>query len=104
MGYWLVLPYSVVRHMTSLRLAPAGVVPQRERRPRPIMDYSFYDTNQQSVPIQPAHAMQFGGTLQCILQRLVYCNPTYGNLDAEITWRRLAVGRSTKTWSNAVSK
>jgi hypothetical protein len=78
MGYWLVLPYSAVRHMTPLRLAPAGVVPQRERRPRPIMDYSFYDTNQQSVPIQPAHAMQFGGTLQRILQRLVYCNPTYG--------------------------
>jgi len=78
MGYWLVLPYSAVRHMTPLWLAPAGVVPQRERRPRLIMDYSFYDTNQQSVPIQPAHAMQFGGTLQRILQRVVYCTPTYG--------------------------
>jgi hypothetical protein len=78
MGYWLVLPYTSVRHFPALRLAPAGVVPQRDRRPRPIMDYSFYHTNQACLPIAPQAAMQFGSALQRILQRLVYCNPAFG--------------------------
>jgi len=78
MGYWLVLPYTAVHHLSPLRLSPAGVVPQRERRPRPIMDYSFYDTNASSLPLDPHHAMQFGTALQRIIQRLVYCNPTHG--------------------------
>jgi hypothetical protein len=78
MGYWVVLPYHSIRTQPHLRLAPAGVVPQRERRPRPIMDYSFFGTNAASVPLHPHHAMQFGSTLQRILQRLVYCNPSYG--------------------------
>jgi hypothetical protein len=78
MGYWAVLPYEAVRHLPHLRLAPAGVVPQRARRPRPIMDYSYNSINQHSFPLQPAHAMQFGATLQRILQRLVYCNPCHG--------------------------
>jgi len=33
MGYWTVLPYDSVRHMSHLRLAPTGVVPQTEQRP-----------------------------------------------------------------------
>jgi hypothetical protein len=37
MGYWTVLPYHAIRNQTFLRLAPAGVVPQRERCPR-LMD------------------------------------------------------------------
>jgi hypothetical protein len=57
-GYWTVLPYSAVRSYKSLRLAPAGVVPQRERRPRPIMDYTYYGTNQHCYPDAPHHAMQ----------------------------------------------
>jgi hypothetical protein len=78
MGYWLVLPYSAIRHYDQLKLAPSGVVPQRERRPRPIMDYSFNNVNQQAAPLAPTHAMQFGAAFQCILQRLAYCNPSYG--------------------------
>jgi len=78
MGYWTVLPYNAVRHLPSLRLAPAGVVPQRERRPRPIMDYSFYRTNQDGHSHAPKHAMQFGKALSRILQQLVYCDPSHG--------------------------
>ncbi len=78
MGYWLVLPYPAVQKMPSLRLSPAGVVPQRDRWPRPIMDYSFSGVNQASAPYAPFAAMQFGKTLPHLLQRLVYCNPNYG--------------------------
>ncbi|MFN9983273.1 MAG: hypothetical protein ACK53Y_25320, partial [bacterium] len=41
MGFWVVVPYSAVRHLPRLKLAPAGVVPQRDRRPRPIIDYTY---------------------------------------------------------------
>jgi hypothetical protein len=68
MGHWTVLPYNAIKHHPHLKLAPAGVVPQRERRPRPIMDYSFYGTNANSLPLHPRHAMHFGSTLQRILQ------------------------------------
>lgn len=78
MGYWVVLPYTAVSQYPHLKLAPAGVVPQRERRPRPIMDYSFNLVNQASIPIAPVHAMQFGSALQRFVQRLVYANPKFG--------------------------
>jgi hypothetical protein len=78
MGYWVVLPYSSVRQFPQLKLAPAGVVPQQERRPRPIMDYSYNLVNQLSLPLANPQAMQFGGALQRFLQQLVYANPTYG--------------------------
>jgi hypothetical protein len=78
MGYWVVLPYTSVQHLPNLRLAPAGVVPQRERRPRPIMDYSFYNTNAACLPYAPLQAMQFGTALPRLLERLVYCNRQHG--------------------------
>jgi len=78
MGYWAVLPYQAIRTFPQLRLAPAGVVPQKEHHPRPIMDYSFYGTNQDCHPIAPCASMQFSGALKCLLQRLVYCNPIHG--------------------------
>ena len=78
MGYWVVLPYSAIRSLPHLKLAPSGVIPQRERRPRPIMDYTYNQVNQGAAPVAPTQAMQFGHTLQRLLQRLAYCNPTHG--------------------------
>jgi hypothetical protein len=76
--FWVVLPYSAVRYMPHLKLSPCGVVPQRDRRPRPIIDYSFSGVNQASLPLAPQHSMQFGHTLQRILQRIAYANPRFG--------------------------
>jgi hypothetical protein len=44
---WIVLPYHVVQNLPKkvgrqLRISPMGVVPQQERRPRVIVDYSFF--------------------------------------------------------------
>lgn len=77
-GFWVVLPYSAVRHLPHLKLAPSGVVPQRERRPRPIMDYTFTGVNALSLPLAPHHSMQIGNTLPRLLQRLSYANPSFG--------------------------
>jgi hypothetical protein len=74
MGFWAVLPYEAIQHYQHLCIAPAGVVPQKERRPRPIMDYTFHGTNQEPVTGVPLHAMQFGTALQ----HLAYCDRRYG--------------------------
>jgi hypothetical protein len=50
-GYWAILPYNAVRHLPHLKLSPSGVVPQREHRPRPIMDYTYTKVNQASLPL-----------------------------------------------------
>jgi hypothetical protein len=67
MGYWVVLPFSDVQHLPLLKLAPSGVVPQCDRQPLPIMDYSYNYVNQTSLPIAPFTAMQ----------RIAYCNPQF---------------------------
>ena len=70
-GYWRVVPYHEVRELPSLRISPLGVVPQRDRRPRLIVDYTFSDVNADTVPLAPAK--------QCSLvaRSSVFCNPLY---------------------------
>ena len=75
---WTVLPYSKVKHIPSLRIAPIGVVPQNERRPRPIVDYSFYDLNAETLKLSPPEAMQFGRALERIITQVVRADPKYG--------------------------
>jgi hypothetical protein len=77
-GQWLVLPYKLLRHLPQLRISPIGVVPQHDRRPRTIVDLSFFGVNAETVPLAPQESMQFGRTLQRLLQRLVHADPRYG--------------------------
>lgn len=82
-GQWIVLPYSVVRSLPrrvqrQLRISPMGVVPQRERRPRVIVDYSFSGVNEETVKLAPREAMQFGKALERILRQIVEASPEYG--------------------------
>jgi hypothetical protein len=60
---WIVLPYEQVQDLPNLRVSPIGVVPQRDRRPRTIVDYSYSGVNQETCPIAPTEAMQFGTAL-----------------------------------------
>jgi hypothetical protein len=63
-GQWLVLPYHLAQTLPNLRISPIGVVPQRDRRPRTIVDYSFSGINKETCPrLAPAEAMQFGKAL-----------------------------------------
>ncbi len=78
--FWVVLPYAALRHEPHLKLSPCGVVPQRARRPRPIMDYTFTGVNQHSLPLSPIHSMQIGHALPRLLQRIAYADPTQGPL------------------------
>ena len=77
-GYWMLLPYDLVEHIPELRLSPIGVVPQRERRPRVIVDYSYYGVNNETLKLAPQESMQFGRTLQRMVQSVVRSDPKYG--------------------------
>ena len=76
--FWNILPYRLIKHLPNLRLSPLGVVPQQGRRPRLIVDLSFYFVNQETAPVAPSEAMQFGRTLQRLLQRILMSNPEHG--------------------------
>ena len=77
-GYWTVLPLEAVLGWANLRLSPLGVVPQRERRPRLIVDYTFSGVNHDTARLAPKEAMQFGRALQRVLTNIVHANPRYG--------------------------
>ena len=77
-GYWIVLPYHLVRHLANLRISPMGAVPQRERRPRIIVDYSFSSVNQEADRVAPPEAMQFGRALNRVLNRIATADPADG--------------------------
>ena len=77
-GYWVVLPYNSVRHLPNLRISPIGCVPQRERRPRIIVDYTYSGVNATTDRRSHSEAMQFGGTLKRLLQKIYAAKPRYG--------------------------
>ena len=77
-GYWTVLPYEQVRDWADLRRSPLGVVPQRDRRPRLTVDYSFSAVNDETIQLAPKEAMQFGRALERVLIKIVTSNDRYG--------------------------
>ena len=79
-AFWMVIPYDLVKHHPSLRLSPISVVPQNNRRPRPIVDYTFYGVNASTQPNVPTESMQFGRTLDRLIRRIVTANPRYGRV------------------------
>jgi hypothetical protein len=78
-GQWLVLPYRTVRQLPNLRLSPTGVVPQRDRRPRPIVDYTFSAVNDATLSQAP-DSIQFGAALLRFLQRLERADTRRGTI------------------------
>jgi hypothetical protein len=83
-GFWLVLPYKEVLRLLdsgeikSFRVSPLGIVPQRDRRPRLIVDLSFYGVNSDTIQRSPAGSMQFGRALERILYLIRHSNPQFG--------------------------
>ena len=75
---WIVLPYDAVKHLRNLRISPMGCVPQHDRRPRTIVDYTFFGLNDDTLPIAPLDAMQFGNALPRLLRHVVMADPAAG--------------------------
>ncbi|KAL7526950.1 hypothetical protein ACHAXR_005745 [Thalassiosira sp. AJA248-18] len=77
-GQWLILPASVASSLPHLRVSPPGVVPQRERRPRWICDYTWSNVNHDTLPLVATESMQFGHALERILREILLANPNHG--------------------------
>ena len=77
-GMFIVLPYHLVRSLPPLRISPLGCVPQRERRPRIINDYTYSKVNQDTLKLAPPEAMQWGRTLHRILWYIFNADGRHG--------------------------
>jgi hypothetical protein len=77
-GFWLVLPFAAVQHLPDLRILPLGVVPQRNRRPRLIVDYTFSGVNEETRKMAPGGSMQFGRALDRILLAVLEAPDEFG--------------------------
>jgi hypothetical protein len=77
-GRWVLLPARLTLGEKNLKLSPLGVVPQRDRLPRTISDYSFFGVNDDTIPLSPGEAMQFGRALQRILRTIARADPRLG--------------------------
>ena len=80
--FWMVLPYSLVRHL-ELMFSPAAVKDERDRKPRLLCDHSWPwagwpSVNDSTVPHAPPEAMQFGRALPRILRDVRHANPKFG--------------------------
>jgi hypothetical protein len=61
---WIILPAKQVMTEDELWLSPLGVLPQRDRWPRSIIDLSFYCINDGTVNMAPPEAMQFKNIIE----------------------------------------
>jgi hypothetical protein len=77
-GQWTLMAVRLVLNEPQLRLSPLVVVPQRDRRPRTISDYSFFGVNHETVSVSPEECMQFGRAFWRILRYLKSVNPHLG--------------------------
>lgn len=78
----MVLPYSELKKhkklIQNLWISPMSVMLQRARRPRIIVDYSFFILNDEMIKLAPREVMQLGKALHRILQAIVDANPVHG--------------------------
>ena len=75
---WVVLPYSVACKLVNLHISPAGVIPQRDRRPRWIYDYTWSGINLSSLPLSPQDALQYGRAFDRITRQILLVDPKHG--------------------------
>ena len=77
-GQWVVMPASVALELEGIRLSLPGVVPQRDRHPRWICDYTWSGVNTETLPLVAKESMQFGHALERILREIILANPAHG--------------------------
>ena len=70
------LPLEDAVGLDGLRLSPAVLIPQRDRRYRIVIDYTWSGVNDATRRLAP-DSMQFGHDLQQILQRMYDADPRH---------------------------
>ena len=77
-GFWMLLPFDLVKDLEGLQLSPAGVVPQRDQCPQVIVDYSYYGINEATLQLSMPESMQFERALPRLHRHIAYANPKFG--------------------------
>ena len=77
-GFWAVLPFDSVKDLEELKLSPSAVKPERDRRPRLIIDHTWFGVNAATEEYVAKEVMQFGNALPRILHRVHHSNPAFG--------------------------
>ena len=77
-GKWTVLPYSVAKRLTGLRLILSGIKVERDRRPLWLGDYSYFKTNADTLRVSSLFVMQYGRALDRLLREIVFVDPALG--------------------------
>lgn len=77
-GYWVVLPYDLVKDLPNRRYSPCGVKGEHDRRARLVVDHTWFFVNCDTLGIAPMESMQFGMALPRIAYRTRHRNPRYG--------------------------
>ena len=77
--FWIVLPLEDAVGLNGLRLSPAGLIPQRDRRDRIVVDYTWSGVNDSTCCLA-SDSMQFGHALQQILQHMYDADPRHGTI------------------------
>lgn len=81
-GFWVVLPLAQLRALpdADLRLSPMAVKEEFNRRPRVLVDHTWFGVNEHTIPDLPKEVMQFGGTLPRLLWILRHADPARGKI------------------------
>jgi hypothetical protein len=79
-GQLVLFPARLILCEKNLKLSHLSLVPQWDRRPRTISDYSFFGVNDNTIPLSPSEAMQFGRAIQRILRAITRADPGLGPL------------------------
>ena len=77
-GQWAVMPCLVAKELTGLGLIPPGVKEERDRRPRWLGNYSYYNLNAENSPIAALSAMKYGRALDGLIREVVTADSTLG--------------------------
>ena len=74
----VILPASAVLELPNVRISPPGCVPQCNRRPRWICNYSWSDVNVETLDLAAKDSIQFGHALDRILREILLSDPALG--------------------------
>jgi len=77
-GFFILLSWSLVKDLPSLRVSPLAITPQCKQQPWLMVDHSFYGINAETIKLAPNKAMQFGRTLEQTLQKIGHADPHHG--------------------------
>ena len=81
-GFWVVLPLKQLLALPfgDLRLSPMAVKDEFNRRPRVLIDHTWFGVNEHTIANLPKEVMQFGGCLPRLLWILRHANPAKGKV------------------------